>query len=34
MENLNYFIATLNVEKIMEDGTSKKVREDYLIDAM
>lgn len=34
MENLNYFIATLNVERIMEDGTSKKVREDYLIDAM
>lgn len=34
MENLNYFIDTLNVERIMEDGTSKKVREDYLIDAM
>ena len=34
MENLNYFIATLNVERVMEDGTSKKVREDYLIDAM
>lgn len=34
MENLNYFIATLNVEKIMADGTSKKVKEDYLIDAM
>lgn len=34
MENLNYFIATLNVERIMEDGTSKKVSEDYLIDAM
>lgn len=31
---MNYFIATLNVERIMEDGTSKKVREDYLIDAM
>ena len=34
MENLNYFIVTLNVERIMEDGTSKKVKEDYLIDAM
>ena len=31
MENLNYFIATLNVERIMEDGTSKKVSEEEIV---
>ena len=28
---MNYFIATLNVERIMEDGTSKKVSEEEIV---